>query len=78
MMQKIGGLYTRVMARIIAAREMNRKEDHPKTIVHRHVEVTVERESVSFRMPSQPANDAGGTVDDAPAEAPRPPRSLRP
>ena len=78
MIRKIWGLYTRITARIIPAREMNKKEDHPKTIVHRHVELTVERESVSFRMPSQPANDAGGTVGDAPAEAPRPPRSLRP
>ncbi len=78
MIQKIGGLYTRVMARIIPARDVNKKEDHPKTIVHRRVEVTVERESVSFRMPGRPGNDAGGTVGDAPAEAPRPPRSLRP
>ena len=30
MIQKIGGLYTRVMARIIPAREVNKKEDHPK------------------------------------------------
>lgn len=78
MIRKIRGLYRRIKARIIPAREVNKKEDHPKTIVHRRVEVTVERETVSFRMPGQPANDAGGTVDDAPAEAPRPPRSLRP
>ena len=62
MIRKIRGLYTRIMARIIPAAEVNEKERHAKTIVHRRVEVTVERESISIRIPGQAGQGASGAA----------------
>ena len=72
MIRKIRGLYTRITARIIPAREVSEKPINAKTIVHRRVEVTVERETVSILVPGKPVGDAGGTAGAASAQAPRP------
>jgi hypothetical protein len=78
MIRKIRGLYTRITARIIPAAEVNEKEMNARTIVHRRVEVIVERESVSIRIPGQAAQGASGAASEAPGEPPPPPRSLKP
>ena len=86
MIRKIRGLYTRIKARIIPAREVAEKQINAKTMVHRRVEVTVERETVSILVPGQPAvapassrqENEAGKMPALQTTAPRPPRTLKP
>ncbi|MDR3676443.1 MAG: hypothetical protein P4N24_13205 [Acidobacteriota bacterium] len=64
--------------RIVAETEVAGKETDAKAIVHRRIEVTVEREWVSMLMRGQAVNGPGGTVGEesayeAPCKGPKPP-----
>jgi hypothetical protein len=77
MLRKIKRLYINTLARIVPAKKVDGNELE-RSIVHRRVEVKMERETVTIVAPSQPAEGAGDTVSGASAGAARPPRSLKP
>ncbi|MGA3328539.1 MAG: hypothetical protein ABSF45_29165 [Terriglobia bacterium] len=62
MIRKIRSLCVNILSRIVPATGANAREMEAKPTVHRRVEVTVERESVSVLVPGQPAARAAGTA----------------
>ena len=62
MIRQIKSLYSKTLARIVPLAGVDGKQFDARTIVHRRVEVTVERESVLVVVPGQPQGSAGQTV----------------
>ena len=55
-------LYMRIETRIIPATKRDGKGTVVESIVHRRVEITVERETVSILVPGQPVGEADRTA----------------
>jgi hypothetical protein len=62
MFRKIRSLWVKILPRWAPAKEVRGKETEAATLVHRRVEVTVERESVWILAPGQSADAAEGTA----------------
>lgn len=73
MIRAFRSLCAKLLPGIVPAMGVPEKEFDDKPLVRRRVEVTVERESVSILVPSQPAERASdtGRAESSP-EAPRP------
>jgi hypothetical protein len=72
MIQKLRSLCVNILSRIVPATGANARELEAKPTVHRRVEVTVERESLSVLVPGQPAACTTGTASGkSQTEAPR-------
>ena len=73
MIREIKSLLTSILARIVPATTEGEKEINAKKIVHRRVEVTMERETLSILVPHKPTDGAARKADGAATDAPRPP-----
>jgi hypothetical protein len=73
MIREIRSLCVKILSRIVPTTGAHGKEFDARTIAHRRVEVTVERESVSALVPGQTADHAGRTASGkSRTEAPYP------
>ncbi len=62
MIRQIKSLYIKTLARILPTAGADGKEVEARTLVHRRVEVTVERESVSVFVPGRPQDSTDQTA----------------
>lgn len=60
MIQRLRSLFSGILRRILPATRLNANEFEGKPALKRHIEIIVERESLSVVQPGEPARRPGG------------------